>query len=107
VTIVVNTFEDVSRPPPGTISLRSAIVMANRSGQPDTIVLPAGVYTVTSSLGIFPKGRVTIESEAGGATIKEVRNSQFPDLNGPVILTPSSGPALAAARGSPSARAPG
>src|SRR5262249_14485326 len=79
-TILVNTFADLFDPPPGTVSLRSAISRANTDRQPDTIMLPAGVHGVVRHLRIIPDGRVTIESVGGAATIEEVLNATPPDL---------------------------
>lgn len=71
-TIRVNTFEDLVDPPAGTVSLRSAIAHANRDGQADTIVVPAGTYNLLNNLRIVADKHVTIESEGGVATIHEV-----------------------------------
>ena len=74
-TIRVNTFEDMFNPPPGTVSLRSAISTANTDGKADTIIVPAGTYEVVRNLRIVPNGRLKIESEGGLATINEVLNA--------------------------------
>lgn len=71
-TIVVNTFADILKPPPGEVSLRSAISEANRDGRADTIVLPAGTYEVGSNLRIARDGPVTIEAAGGLALVLEV-----------------------------------
>src|SRR5262249_35439817 len=42
--IHVNSFEDVAKPPQGTITLRSAIIRANSDRRSDVIFLPSGLY---------------------------------------------------------------
>jgi predicted outer membrane repeat protein len=47
LTIAVNTTQDLLGAPPGVVSLREAIRRANANPGPDTILLPAGTYTIT------------------------------------------------------------
>lgn len=69
--IRVNSFEDVAKPPPGTITLRSAIARANTDRRPDTIILPTGVYKPSGTLNIHRDGPLSIVGEAGVALIQE------------------------------------
>src|SRR5262245_6082201 len=43
-TYNVNSFSDWNVAPPGTMTLRIAIRLANQNSDDDTIVLPAGIY---------------------------------------------------------------
>lgn len=70
--IRVNSFEDVAKPPPGTVTLRSAIIRANTDRRPDLIILPTGLYKASGTLSIVRDGELSIVGEAGGALIQEV-----------------------------------
>jgi predicted outer membrane repeat protein len=67
--IFVNTFDDLVNPPAGTISLRSALAMANTGRQHDTIVLPPGTYPTAGGFQVLARRSVTILSTGDGAKI--------------------------------------
>ncbi len=75
--ITVNSFDDILAPPPGVVTLRSAIQAANASPAADTINLAAaGTYRITlvgngidNSAGEFAiadAGDLTIQNASGG-----------------------------------------
>jgi hypothetical protein len=79
-TFTVNSFADQLHPPPGVVTLRSAIEAADSSARADTIVIPnAGIYRTTTigsatdnSAGEFAindSGNLTIQNTSGGAVV--------------------------------------
>ncbi|HEY2159001.1 MAG TPA: CSLREA domain-containing protein, partial [Isosphaeraceae bacterium] len=74
----VNSTADILSPPPGVVTLRSAIQAANNSPGSDTINMPlAGTYKLTTvgtatdnsagELAIADAGDLTIQNTSGGA----------------------------------------
>jgi hypothetical protein len=77
-TLTVNTTLDVLGHDNGTLSLRQAILDANAAPDSDTIVVPAGIYTLTRpgrnedgglTGDLDLAGRVTIQGAGAGVTI--------------------------------------
>lgn len=58
MTFVVTTALDVGNPTDGKLSLREAITQANSTAGPDTIVLPSGVFKITTT-GADEDGNLT------------------------------------------------
>ena len=77
-TLTVNTTLDVLGHDNGMLSLRQAVIDANAAAKPDTIVVPAGTYTLTRA-GIDEDaaltgdldvtGNVTIQGAGAGTTV--------------------------------------
>jgi hypothetical protein len=65
-TLTVNTTLDVLRHDNGMLSLRQAIIDANATPQTDTIILPAGTYTLTRP-GINEAAGLTGDLDCSGA----------------------------------------
>jgi hypothetical protein len=65
-TIHVNTFQDLLHPPPGMISLRSAIARADTDHQADTILVPAGTYPTSGGYQLLADRGLKIEAVGGG-----------------------------------------
>ena len=78
-TILVDTFDDVTDPSDGRISLREALVQAvGTPAEDDTIILPAGDYVLTDGQVAIhdPTGRLTLRSEGGTAVIDAAHQSR-------------------------------
>jgi uncharacterized repeat protein (TIGR01451 family) len=67
-SFTVNSFADVLSPPPGTVTLRSAIQAANLLGGSNSISLPAGTYSL--SLGPMDiENNLTITGASAASTL--------------------------------------
>ncbi len=88
---VVNTFSDPTTWEPNVLSLRHAIGNAGITPGDDTIIVPAGVYTLTQGdLYIADTtGKLTIESTGGTATViaSSGKEDFFFDPGAPVAIT--------------------
>jgi predicted outer membrane repeat protein len=68
--ILVNTTQDLLGAPPGVVSLREAIRRANAHPGPDTILLPAGTYTLTQGqLSVTDSLTIVGRGVTSGATV--------------------------------------
>jgi hypothetical protein len=65
-TLTVNTTLDVLGHDNGMLSLRQAIIDANAAPKADTIIVPAGAYTLTRP-GINEDAGLTGDLDCGGA----------------------------------------
>src|SRR5258708_5205129 len=65
-TLRVNTTFDVLGHDNGTLSLRQAIIDANAAPKGDTIVLPAGTYTLTRA-GLYEDAALTGDLDITGS----------------------------------------
>ncbi len=83
-TFVVNSTADIASPPPGTVTLRSAVLAADADGGPDTITFSPSLAGQTITLSLVGDGTAGPSAlpvgSAGAATTVTIDGSAAPGL---------------------------